>query len=480
MKKYEFNFKDYTPIVYEKLSEEEKESLRVICGLEEETSMDAVQGERCVCELCDKIEHAIRIAKNTNLLLVNQSEENRKFLSLFSVFNGCIFTQGYCGTIELYVNDLPVTVNFRSRFDDENSNFLMYVFQKAFHINGKIYDEMNIDGRKNRTWDFLLMVIFVRQLHDAMKKGMYRQYQEYEHNDFNVKGRIDVSRHIKENGMLSNGKVCYVTREYTVDNHMNRLFLKAFQCLRGRYRQQIHNYLLQDDLMKKGINFLKNEVSGWREISEKQILKQTGKKIVHNVYKDYEPLRKTSIAILKRMGVNNFVHDHCSTTGMLIDMPGLWERFLHHTIFSKVSGNTSPYRQQEYPILDQKRVIKPDFLISGDQGNVAVVDAKYKMSWSDIYDNRNWEKSRNDVFQVLSYMYCLRCDYGGIIFPHHSQKEADGIRMLNVGCELGDTAKFMLIPYDISSEEDVVSFYREMDESAERMVQWLRDLMQSR
>ena len=233
MKKYEFNFKDYTPVVYEKLSEEEKESLRVIFGLEEERFMDAVQGEWCVHELCEKIEHAIRTAKNTNLLLVNQSEENRKSLSLFSVFNGCVFTQGYCGTIELYVNDLPVTVNFRSRFDDENSNFLMYVFQKAFHINGKIYDEMNIDGRKNRTWDFLLMVIFVRQLHDAMKKGMYRQYQEYEHNDFNVKGRIDVSRHIKENGMLSNGKVCYVTREYMVDNHMNRLFLKAFQCLRG-------------------------------------------------------------------------------------------------------------------------------------------------------------------------------------------------------------------------------------------------------
>lgn len=60
-------------------------------------------------------------------------------------------------------------------------------------------------NHNNRLFNFLLF-LFPHYLKAAMRKGLFKKYIRRRYNDGNVKGTIDVARHIKKNtpfaGML--------------------------------------------------------------------------------------------------------------------------------------------------------------------------------------------------------------------------------------------------------------------------------------
>lgn len=169
------HFKDYSPV--NDIAEVEKLQLQELYP----------DDENPVNRLCDDIEAQISKANGKNIYLLNVSGN----VCLFSEFRGEIYTQGYVGIISFDKEDTRITVHFSSRFDNEDSRFLMYIFGKAYGLNGKLYEELAVESSFERAWDFLLMILFVNQLHEAMKNGVYKQYQEFFHNDSNIKGRID-------------------------------------------------------------------------------------------------------------------------------------------------------------------------------------------------------------------------------------------------------------------------------------------------
>lgn len=461
MENITINFHDFSPVSW--ISPEEKELLRTIWP--EETSE-----ERCIQRLCQEIQVKVKETKAKNIHMLNTWEE--KVPCLFGEFGGELCTQGYVGMICIQVKGIPVTINFRSRFDDGSSYFLMYLFEKAFGMKGKIYEELSVKGTAEKSWDFLLMLLFVKQLHEAMKKGTYKQYQEFCYNDSNVKGRIDVAEYIRKN-IPANGKISYCTREFTINNPVNQLILKACEILQKKYRQLFGKLLAEDEVCKKGIQLLKSELYGESLVSDREAIKNAGKKIVQPVYKEYEPLRKTAIAVLKRLGVNGYKSSKESAEGLLIDMPGLWERFLHKEIFCKAMGVKSEYRQEGYDILEGKRTLKPDFLF---QEQRMVFDAKYKQHWEKDRKSVVWNGAREDVFQILSYMYAFDCSQGGVIFPVRMGKETELPEMENyiVG-QSQKEAVFWLIPVPVPEEENTALFRRKMDAALETVKETMQN-----
>lgn len=473
MNKIVINFKDYIKISEQIPKEEELSTndLRQICNNTDDNR------ESLFIALCDRILSEVR-RKRPDVLFDSEVQTDDKGVEVFSYYNGELWTGGYVGTINVNINNYNITVNLRSRFDDDNSRFLMYIFLKSFNGNGKIYKEMTISGNKEKTWDLLLMILFVRYLHEAFKKGIYKQYQEFEHNDSNVKGRIDISRHIKEN-ILFNGKICYTTREFTVNNPINQLILKACFHLERKYRKTFRGMIASDDVIKKGIHILQNEINDWMSVPDQVIIKNSNNKIVQSVSKNYEPLRKTAIVILKRMGINSFKNSVDSVSGVLINMPSLWEVFLHNEVFCKIRNTEEKYHQNVYPILGEKKTLKPDFLL-GEIGKGVVFDAKYKKVWSNVYrDDIDWSDTRvrDDIFQVMSYMYALGCRKGGIIFPldacpnltHRSQS-------FEIGQALSNTKDtFCLVPYFVPQNVD--DFYQAMSNESEKMIDTIQRII---
>ena len=110
-------------------------------------------------------------------------------------------------------------VRIHSRFaQGEDDYFLHYMLQKVFAIN--LFD-LKYHADDESIFDFLIY-LFPAFLKRAIRQGLYKEYQTRAYNDANIRGRIDVSRHIRQNTPFA-GNVAYSTREYAYDNHVTQL-----------------------------------------------------------------------------------------------------------------------------------------------------------------------------------------------------------------------------------------------------------------
>ena len=96
--------------------------------------------------------------------------------------------------------------------------FLHYMLQKVLCIN--IVNLLHGTTDK-QIFDFLLY-LFPKLLNEALVQGIYKEYQRNEYNNANVRGTIDINRHLKLN-LPFNGRVAYRTREFSHDNHVTEL-----------------------------------------------------------------------------------------------------------------------------------------------------------------------------------------------------------------------------------------------------------------
>lgn len=85
-----------------------------------------------------------------------------------------------------------------SRFCGEGEDyFFQYLLDKVLDFPNIVDLESDAD-QDNRLFHFLLF-LFPYYLRSAMRKGLFKKYIRHNYNDGNVKGAIDVARHIEKN-----------------------------------------------------------------------------------------------------------------------------------------------------------------------------------------------------------------------------------------------------------------------------------------
>ena len=108
-----------------------------------------------------------------------------------------------------------------SRFCGEDEDFFFqYLLDQVLDFPNIVDMKSNAD-QNNRLFNFLLF-LFPYYLKTAMRKGLFKKYVRNEYNDENVKGSIDVARHIEKNTPFI-GNVAYSQREFSYDNHLMEL-----------------------------------------------------------------------------------------------------------------------------------------------------------------------------------------------------------------------------------------------------------------
>ena len=85
-----------------------------------------------------------------------------------------------------------------SRFSGDGEDFFFqYLLDKVLDFPNIV--DMDADANQdNRFFNFLLF-LFPHYLKAAMRKGLFKKYIRRSYNDGNVKGTIDIARHIEEN-----------------------------------------------------------------------------------------------------------------------------------------------------------------------------------------------------------------------------------------------------------------------------------------
>jgi len=117
-----------------------------------------------------------------------------------------------------YSTELRISSSFENKKDNKQDFFLYYMLAKVYNLN-----VVNLKSSSSKNdYQNLLVYLFPQLLNEALSQELYKQYQWNKYNDANVKGPLDVKRHIKFNIPFA-GKIAYNAREYSYDNNVTEL-----------------------------------------------------------------------------------------------------------------------------------------------------------------------------------------------------------------------------------------------------------------
>ena len=425
-------------------------------------------------------EQLLKLSADNVFSIPEMSDEEKESFRVLANFNGRLWTQNYTGILQ--IEDRNVFIS--SRFDDDSCFFTQYILDKALGMKINIFQDMKPGVNHGGILEQLLAFIFVEQIEHACRKGLYRRYRTYECNDSRVKGKIDITRHIRLNP-LNNGKIAYSYREYTIDNDVNKLIFTAYTYLQKRYPDTMKSLEKRRKTVGECMSKFRNIMQPASRQEAQKLVQRERRKITHSVYHDWEEVRKTAIILLRHMGISvendkdkaqNKIH------GVLINMNWIWEKYLESILKDQLKEGYCFKAQHEKKIFFRNgkgnRTLKPDLCIY-KKGNadtpVLILDAKYKNAWSDAAQNGNFnEKSvREDCFQILSYMYGFGCNKSGIFCPVVEEEEKaveESSELLEYTITNETNRKFYLLPLQIPNNnfKDFKNFKEKIEKISEK------------
>lgn len=321
----------------------------------------------------------------------------------------CIQTGNIMGFVGYNGTELSICSRFAQKGGDY---FLHYMLQKVFAIN--LFD-LKHDFDKESIFDFLIF-LFPAFLKRALRQGLYKEYQTRQYNDANVKGRIDVSRHIRLNTPFG-GKISYSTREYSFDNKVTQLVRHTIEYISSHSLGG--NILSTDEETKEAVALINTATPSYQRSDRNRIINKNLKLTAHPYFIDYLDLQRLCLQILRHDEIK-YGDDNEKVYGVLFDGAWLWEEYLATILSEFEHPRNKTGHGRKLLFTDGTGWCYPDFY-----NGQMVLDAKYK-------GYVDWNKVQNaDLYQVISYMHVLKLDRGGFVVPVSNDENQLTPKLLN-------------------------------------------------
>ena len=342
------------------------------------------------------------LSKEDNIFIfpndLKNSPDLEKDQKIFETVNQKIKTGNVIGFLGCCQERLTIS----SRFSNEsNDHFLHYLLQKVLHINLTSLDVAL--SHEDKLYQ-LLMYLFPKYLQAALRKGLYKEYQRFFHNDSHVKGVLDVGNHLKKN-LPFMGNIAYITREFTYDNPLMQLIRHTIEYIKN---QKSFGVLL--DSNRENMTEITRVTPAYKLANRAKIIRMNKiKPIRHAYFREYRKLQELCLMILSREK-HGLGPQAQKVHGILFDVAWLWEEYVY-TLLPK--GFIHPRnKEKKGGILifsGGERKVYPDFY---DRERKIVLDAKYKK-----LEETEKGINREDLYQLISYSYILKAEKAGLIFP---------------------------------------------------------------
>ena len=375
--------------------------------------------------------------------------------TIFTIENQTLTTGNIMGFIG--INNSQLTIGSRFAENDKQDYFLHYMLQKVFSIN--LFD-LKHSTDPDSVFDFLLY-LFPYYLNKALRKGLFKNYQKRDYNDANVRGIIDVNQQIRKN-IPFNGKIAYQTREHSYNNHITQLIRHTIQFI-GQHKLS-GNILRNIPETKDNVSQIILATPTYERNKRTTIINQNLKPLNHPYFIEYKSLQKICLQILQYEQLK-FGKKKDEIYGVLFDGAWLWEEYLNtilekegfkHPENRKKKGAIYVFRKNEGECYRRY----PDFYKDN-----FVLDAKYKnLETNDI--------GREDMNQVITYMYLLQAKEGAFIYPEKESKKDNPIE-IGVLKGYGNIVNLyhLIIP---ENSKDFKAFTNEIKENEVKMIEKLR------
>ena len=350
------------------------------------------------------------LSKEDNIFIfpndLKNSPDLEKDQKIFETVNQEIKTGNVIGFLGCGQERLTIS----SRFSDEsNDHFLHYLLHKVLHINLTSLDVAL--SREERLYQ-LLMYLFPKYLQAAIRKGLYKEYHRFSHNDSHVKGVIDVRNHLKKN-LPFTGNIAYTTREFTYDNPLMQLVRHTIEYIKNQ--KSIGQGVLDNlSTSRENVAEIVRVTPSYKLADRAKIIRgNQSKPIRHAYFHEYRKLQELCLMILNQEKHGLGYQDQ-KIHGILFDVAWLWEEYVHTLLPKDFIHPRNKEKLGGISVFSVgKRKVYPDFY---DRERKIVLDAKYKkLEFTEKGINRE------DLFQLISYSYILEAEKAGLIFPSIEQ-----------------------------------------------------------
>lgn len=288
-----------------------------------------------------------------------------------------------------------------SRFCGENEDyFFQYLLDRVLDF-PNIVNLKSDSNQDNRMFNFLLF-LFSYYLRNAMRKGLFKKYIRHSCNDGNVKGTIDIARHIKENTPFT-GNVAYSQREFSYDNSLMELVRHTIEFIKGKPYGK--NLLIK---VKDEVKLVINATPSYNVCNRQKIIDENQNNTIRHAYfKEYLALQRLCILIL-RYQKHQIGYGSRQIYGILFDGAWLWEEYVCSLIEDTFYHPMNKGGKGAQRLFDGNiGLIYPDFISRNNETRI-IADAKYKPI--DNIGNR-------DYLQVLAYMFRFDAKTGYYLYP---------------------------------------------------------------
>ena len=311
-----------------------------------------------------------------------------------------------------FIGDGKTQIEIRTRFSEDGKPdyFLHYMLSTVLSCN--IVD-MQVGKGIESALD-MMTLFFSGLLTKAVNQGVYKKYVKREYNDSNVRGTIDVSRHIRHN-YPSNGRVAYNTREYSYDNDVTQLIRHTIEYIKSDKNGLGKKLLSANENTKKCVEIITQITPTYQKRNKRDIINANQKPIVHPHYLHYTALQKLCLAILKGEKMSYDPNNKNKLNGFIIDVAWLWEEYVAK-ILSTTNLNHYTRSNSSFHLLSNNgatfQKIIPDYY---DEEKRIVADAKYT-DLSEI-NNLSAERAAAIYYKTIMYMYRFNSKIGLLIHP---------------------------------------------------------------
>ena len=292
------------------------------------------------------------------------------------------------------------------------SHFFQYLLDRVLDFPNIVDLESDAD-QNNRLFNFLLF-LFPYYLKTAMRKGLFKKYIRHHYNDGNVKGTIDIARHIEKNTPFT-GNVAYSQREFSYDNHLMELIRHTIEFIK---RKPYGNNLLIR--VKDEVKLVVEATQSYEPYDRQKVIDANKKNTVRHAYfREYLALQRLCLLILQHQK-HQIGSGSRQIYGILFDGAWLWEEYVSSLIDEAFYHPMNKGGKGAQRLFDGNiGLIYPDF-ISRDTGSRIIADAKYKPI--DNIGNR-------DYLQVLAYMFRFDAKEGYYLYPEVDGADDQKLRM---------------------------------------------------
>ncbi len=346
-----------------------------------------------------------------------------------------------------------------SRFSTGKDDYLFrYLLERVLDFPNIV--NLETDASRDDRMFSLLLFLFPSFLSAAMRKGAFKTYVRNEYNDSNVRGMINVDRHIRKNIPFI-GNIAYSQREYAFDNYLMQLIRHTIEFIK---RKPYGHKLLAK--VKDEVKLVREVTPEYEAKNLRKVLEANKKKTVrHAYYHEYRALQRLCILILQNeksqvgLGARKIY-------GILFDGAWLWEEYVNQLVeetFYHPMNKGGVGAQKLFTGDGGKTgLIYPDF-VGRDVENRIIADAKYKPEGN---------IGNKDYLQVLAYMLRFDSKRAFYFYPEAGETE-DTTLWLNSGSTYENNVKArgdiclikhgLHIPSEADSYEDFVRMLKKSE-----------------